>query len=448
MTQVAPLLALQHLQRQAAGLLLYPAVLRAEPAIALLDLLDQLNQMAIAPVVAAADHQACLRAYGRWFQALAAQGQSWQTWLLSQLLWDVNPLATWAQRHGHADLPPSLVAAAQQDLRSLQSFFALSGYQVAQWVAAAVEADPIPVWTTDESAPALDWLRSRPIWQHMLHSPDWSTQVFSLADHYHCYGTGNLAQYRAFRWQQGALVGIPHHDPIQLAELTEYDLPRQALIQNTEALLAGYPALHTLLYGSRGSGKSSLVKALLNEYGDRGLRLVEVPKADLGHLPTIVDKLRDAPQRFIIFVDDLSFEEDDDAFKSLKVVLEGGVTARPANLVVYATSNRRHLIREFHSDRPRPSDADEIHAWDTLQEKLSFSDRFGLTLTFEPADQPTYLAIVQHLAQRAQIELSPQALESRALQWATRHNGRSGRTARQFVDALRAELMLAQSASQ
>ncbi|MGA9377852.1 MAG: DUF815 domain-containing protein, partial [Phormidium sp.] len=156
----------------------------------------------------------------------------------------------------------------------------------------------------------------------------------------------------------------------------------------------------------------------------------------------IVEKLRNLPQKFIIFVDDLSFEEDDDAFKALKVVLEGNLTARPQNVVVYATSNRRHLIREFFADRPRPSDNEEVHAWDTMQEKLSFSDRFGLTLTFEAANQKTYLTIVQHLANQAAIKLAPEELEQRALQWATRHNGRSGRTARQFVDFLRAELAI------
>jgi hypothetical protein len=152
--------------------------------------------------------------------------------------------------------------------------------------------------------------------------------------------------------------------------------------------------------------------------------------------------LRNLPQKFIIFVDDLSFEEDDDAFKALKVVLEGNLTARPQNIVVYATSNRRHLIREFFADRPSPKENDEVHAWDTMQEKLSFSDRFGLTLTFEPANQKTYLHIVRHLAAQAGIEISHEELERQALQWATRHNGRSGRTARQFVDFLKADLAL------
>ena len=150
------------------------------------------------------------------------------------------------------------------------------------------------------------------------------------------------------------------------------------------------------------------------------------------------------PQKFIIFVDDLSFEEDDDIFKALKAVLEGSAIARPKNVVVYATSNRRHLVREFFEDRPRPKDSDEVHAWDTLQEKLSFSDRFGLTLTFQPADQNTYLQIVRHLAKLAKIKLKAADLESRALEWATRHNGRSGRTARQFIDFLQAELAIAE----
>jgi predicted AAA+ superfamily ATPase len=150
------------------------------------------------------------------------------------------------------------------------------------------------------------------------------------------------------------------------------------------------------------------------------------------------------PQKFIIFVDDLSFEEDDDAFKALKVVLEGGATAKPQNVVVYATSNRRHLVREFFGERPLPRDGDEVHAWDTVQEKLSFSDRFGLTLTFEPANQDIYLKIVRHLAAQVGISLTQEELDAQALQWATRHNGRSGRTARQFIDFLSSELAIYQ----
>jgi predicted AAA+ superfamily ATPase len=180
----------------------------------------------------------------------------------------------------------------------------------------------------------------------------------------------------------------------------------------------------------------------LTEYRDRGLRLIEVSKSELHNLPQIIELLRPVPQKFILFVDDLSFEEDDDNFKSLKVILEGSITARAQNVVVYATSNRRHLVREFFSDRPRPLDSDEVQAWDTVQEKLSFGDRFGLTLTFEPANQDTYLTIVHHLAQQIGITLEKEDLDFRAKQWATRHNGRSGRTARQFIDYLQGELAL------
>jgi hypothetical protein len=274
---------------------------------------------------------------------------------------------------------------------------------------------------------------------------DWADAVEVLAAYYRQFGTGLFAQYRALRWQLGQLSGIAHPDTVQLTELVGYESQQDALVKNTEFLLAGYTALHVLLYGSRGSGKSSLVKGLLNKYSERGLRLIEVSKSDLKDLPAIVEQLRDVPQKFIIFVDDLSFEEDDDAFKALKVVLEGSVTARAQNVVVYATSNRRHLIREFFGDRPRPSDGDEVHAWDTVQEKLSFSDRFGLTLTFEPANQDTYLKIVRHLAGQAAISLSQDELDYKALQWATRHNGRSGRTARQFIDFLRGELAISES---
>ncbi|NEP43831.1 MAG: ATP-binding protein, partial [Okeania sp. SIO2H7] len=230
---------------------------------------------------------------------------------------------------------------------------------------------------------------------------------------------------------------------VQLSELVGYESQKETLVKNTEFLLAGYRALHILLYGSRGSGKSSLVKGLLDRYQNRNLRLIEVAKSDLKDLPLIVERLRGVPQKFIIFVDDLSFEEDDDAFKALKAILEGSAIASPENVVVYATSNRRHLVREFFEDRPRPRDSDEVHSWDTVQEKLSFSDRFGLTLTFEPADQDTYLNIVRHRAKQVNIKLKAEDLEYLALQWATRHNGRSGRTARQFVDFLKAELAIA-----
>jgi uncharacterized protein len=418
--------SIQFLQRQVSSLLLYQSVLEGEIGQAFLQLLLAFRQQDKGGL-------ACLEAYGRWFRALAAAGVSWQDYLVMQIVRSDNPFSRQAQRSDLSDLPAALVAAAQQDLQRLQVLYGCNGHQFSLWMKAGFSLSvPLVEWTTAHSI-------EEGIGQRLRAAEDWAEVLPELADYYRRAGIGIFAMYHAFRWQDGRLMGVANPDPIQLRSLVGYETPRAALLKNTEALLAGYPALNVLLYGSRGTGKSSLVKSLVHEYGDRGLRLIEVGKANLKDLPTIVELLRPVPHPFIIFVDDLSFEEDDEAFKALKVVLEGSLTARPTNVVVYATSNRRHLVREFHADRPRPKDADEVHHWDTMQEKMSFSDRFGLTLTFEPADQDAYLEIVRHLVKEAAIEINDEDLQFRALQWATRQNGRSGRTARQFVDFLRAD---------
>jgi predicted AAA+ superfamily ATPase len=424
--------SIQFLQQQAASLLVYQAVMQEPIAEAFLALLDALRQPDEAGLAA-------LQAYGNWFHHLASAGLSWQDYLRVQLLRAENAFTRRLQRTPMEALPAGLINAAQQDLQALQHLYTCDGKQLSQCVQQKSGLETAPaIWLESTASPEVEELSQQPLWSQLA-TANWSTLLTELAEFYRQTGVGLLAKHQAFRWQVGELIGVKYPDPIRLNQLVCYETQKATLKQNTEALLAGYPALHVLLYGSRGTGKSSLVKAILSTYAAQGLRLIEVSKSDLRDLPIIVDLVRDAPQKFIIFVDDLSFEEDDDAYKALKVVLEGNITARPQNVVVYATSNRRHLIREFFGDRPRPSDADEVHAWDTVQEKLSFSDRFGLTLTFEPANQVTYLAIVRHLAEQTEIALDPQELEARALQWATRHNGRSGRSARQFVDFLQAE---------
>ncbi|MBD2021119.1 ATP-binding protein [Leptolyngbya sp. FACHB-36] len=418
------LTSVQTLLQQAASLLLYQSVLADERGQSFLNLLRTIRYAKENPTQDAE----CLYAYGQWFQAMAAGNQTWHDYVVTQILRDENVFSRQVQVADLDRLSPAIVAAAQHDLHTLQCIAACTGEDLSQWVQAVGTITPV-VWT----APATE--RSC-----LTDIDDWATGLEALTAHYRRTGTGLLAEYRALRWQAGQLVGIAHPDPVMVESLVGYEAQKETLLKNTEFLLNGYTALHVLLYGSRGSGKSSLVKGLLHEFVDRPLRLIEVSKSELRELPTIVDRLRDLPQKFILFVDDLSFEEDEDAYKALKVVLEGNLTARPQNVVIYATSNRRHLIREFFGDRPRPRDGDEVHAWDTVQEKLSFSDRFGLTLTFEPADQKTYLAIVHHLAAQAGLSLDSDELTQQALQWATRHNGRSGRSARQFVDFLSAEL--------
>ncbi|MGL5033278.1 MAG: ATP-binding protein, partial [Microcystaceae cyanobacterium] len=347
----------------ASSLLLYQSVFDNAIGRAFLHLLNTLHHKEYEQSY---NSTACLKAYGEWFKLLAENEQSWQDFLIQQILWSDNPFSQKAQVDDLERLPLALIKAVKHDLEILQNIYDCSLKQIIQWVEIASQtlANVIP-WDEVNSLP------------HCFENEeDWTERLPDLARYYQRYGSGLFGCYRAFTWQ-GELRGIAVPDPVELQTLVGYENAKEQLIKNTECLLAGYPALNVLLYGSRGSGKSSLVKALLTTYGDRGLRIIEVNPSQLQNLPQILDRLRTVPQKFILFVDDLSFEEDDERFKSLKVFLEGTLTANSQNVVVYATSNRRHLIREFFGDRPSPIDADEVQAWDTVQEKLSFSDRFG-----------------------------------------------------------------------
>jgi uncharacterized protein len=415
---------LQQLTSQAGALLLYRDVLNDNLSKAYLGLLDALAQQGTSKAL-------ILKAYSHWFYAVAGTGSGWLDWIEHKILSADNPFTRQAQLQNLSDLPQGLIQAACYDLNLLQRW-AIEGPALIQ---AAVSTLAIPELPTIQALDPQDSARS-PFFTNVS---AWADALPVLARCYQQMGIGIFAAAKALRWRNGTLEGIGSPEQIQLTDLVGYDWQQTALKQNTEALLTGHTALNVLLYGSRGSGKSALIKALMTEYGDRGLRLIELNKADMMHLPDVIESIRASVLKFIIFIDDLSFEDEEDSYKALKVVLEGNLTARPANVAVYATSNRRHLIREFFDDRPRPSSADEVHAWDTVQEKLSLSDRFGLTLTFEPADQNTYLKIVRHLAQRFQIDIPDETLTDRALQWTVRHNVRSGRTARQFIDYLRGQ---------
>lgn len=253
-----------------------------------------------------------------------------------------------------------------------------------------------------------------------------------LLAQYCTYGCGDLAKYRAFRWQDGALRGIRTFDRIELADLIGYERQKTSLVENTEAFLANRPANNVLLVGARGTGKSSSVKALANRYFAHGLRLLEIAKPQLAQLPQILEVLRQyGSKKFILFLDDLSFEPFETEYKHLKSAIEGGVEARPANVLLYATSNRRHLIKETWQDR---EGADELHRADSVNETISLSDRFGLTLHYIAPDQAHYLSIIDALLKKAGVELAPEELRIAGLRWENTHSGRSGRAAKQFVD--------------
>ena len=247
-------------------------------------------------------------------------------------------------------------------------------------------------------------------------------------------GGGPLGRVRAARWDGVRLHGVARPAAPDLGLLRGLDRQIDVLARNVEAFLDGAPAMHALLYGPRGSGKSTVVRGLLARYADRGLRLVELPAEELRDLPAVVEKLHGRPERFLLFVDDLAFESGDVRYHPLKSLLEGSVAERPDNVRLITTSNRRHLVQERMAERPDPLD-DDVHAWDTHHERLALSDRFGLVVSFPSTDRRRYLEIVRHLA--AEVGLADGELEGRADRFARAGNGYSGRTAQQFVDAAR-----------
>jgi len=247
------------------------------------------------------------------------------------------------------------------------------------------------------------------------------------------YGYGIYSEYHVFMIRDGAITPVKNPDPIKLSQLSGYEDQRQQVIDNTLALLKGKPANNVLLYGDCGTGKSSTVKAIANEYRSKGLRLIELKKRQLHELPNITETVCKNPLKFIIFIDDLSFTEDDDDFAALKAILEGSVAAAADNLAIYATSNRRHLVRETFSARA----GDEIHLNDTMQEFLSLSDRFGLSVSFQKPDKSTYLRVVDDLAAAYELKTPLDELHIQAEAFAIRRGGRSPRTAKQFIELMK-----------
>ena len=247
------------------------------------------------------------------------------------------------------------------------------------------------------------------------------------------YGYGIYAKNRMFYVDDGgAIVPVLHPDKTELSHLIDYERERQIVIDNTKALLAGKPAANILLTGDAGTGKSSTVKAVANALWSEGLRIIEMRKDQLRVIPKVLDDLSSNPLKFVLFIDDLSFLKDDDNFNALKAVLEGSVTAKSANVVIYATSNRRHIIKETFSDR----EGDDIHRNDTMQELVSLSERFGIHITFSKPNKQTFLNIVHHLAEESGIDMPTSELDMLAERFALERGGRSARLARQFIDRL------------
>lgn len=414
-------------------------------------------------------------------QASGAPGGSeqpvspWFAAVVHGLLADENPFTETVARTEAGELraleglAPSLLAAAEHDLRSLQVLAALRGE--------ALEAEVRrrePVWPPGvltglwhgESPAGGPWPEGAArVHQRLACLEDWAEALPDLVAYWRRAGSGPLGQYLAFRWEEvagesgagPALQPVRSPDPTRLEDLVGYEAAREAVVENTERLVSGRPAHHLLLYGPRGTGKSATVRALVHTFGSRGLRLVELPLGRVGELPGLLKLLRNRPQRFVILLDDLSLEPHDPAARELKVALEGTLEVWPENVRLYATSNRRHLVRESRTG-PAFRQEDEIH------EQISLADRFGMTILFQAADQELYLRIVEGLAEKAGVQIvegghepapqggrlpkasaasgdrsgppwviDRQTLAREALQWALRNNERSPRTAAQFV---------------
>ena len=273
--------------------------------------------------------------------------------------------------------------------------------------------------------------------------PIFATKSLNIVESYHqrCtnihrFGFGLYAKHIMFYIGEGnRIVPVINPDQIRLSSLVDYKREQQIILDNTVALLEGKPAANILLTGDAGTGKSSTVKAVVNELHDRGLRILEVRKEQLHAIPAILDELNTNPLKFILFIDDLSFQKDDDNFSALKAILEGSVSAKSRNVVIYATSNRRHLVKESFSGR----DGDDIHRNDTMQEIISLSERFGIQVTFQKPNKEIYLGIVRHLAEEKGVKMDADELDMLAERFALGRGGRPARAATQFIDGLLAK---------
>jgi predicted AAA+ superfamily ATPase len=365
-------------------------------------------------------------AWGTFYSLLCNRGYSGNLagCLTEAALFDENAFSRAAAAGDAEKLPEPVLDAARRDIAaicrvaSLTPEMILAGYRFRKELGEV--ATTLPRWKT-----------GTPVQQF----GGGADCLKRLADYHRKYGCGMFARYRAFLWREGRIEPVVHPDPVLLDGLKGYDLPRRTVVENTLAFLEGLPCNNCLLYGDRGTGKSSTVKAILNRYYTDGLRMVEMPKEHLSDFPKLVDQIAGLPLRFIIFIDDLSFSRQDDSFASLKAVLEGGLAARPENALIYATSNRRHLLRESFSDR----EGDEVHRSDSIQESLSLADRFGLCVNFSAPDRAGYLAIVQSLAGERGLQLDVEELSRGAEQWALERGGRSPRCAKQYVAVLEAK---------
>lgn len=333
-------------------------------------------------------------------------------WLHDRLRYQEAPYPL-ALEHSGAD--PALETAARRDIETFHLLAELDCDRLIDKLKDLLPPDFAPV------------LANLPRWQ--AGAP---FTFESLSAFYRAEGCGLFARYRAFFWENGALRGVDDPDCTAGGELIGYERQRAQVEANTRAMLEGNPVNNVLLYGESGSGKSVTVKSLLKVPGFDDLRLIEVQKDALGDLTSLIRLLSGRRQKFILFIDDLAFDQDDRTYSVLKTILEGGLERRPANVAVYATSNRRHLVRQTFSARA----GDEVDREETIAEKTSLSDRFGLRVPYLSMDKAGFLDMVEKMAAQSGVEMDRDQLRAKAVAFEARHPGRTPRVARQFIASL------------
>jgi len=351
------------------------------------------------------------------------QGDIWQNYLFSLLIDDLNLFSLAAEKE-NIKKNSSLYKAAENDAEILSQLFKISFAEIR----GSLGADKLNY--LDNYLPSQTAQKKNNAFKKGI-SRSGAELLRNLKDYYKNYGAGQLNKSSAFYWNNSVLKGINNPDLIQFENIVGYQKQKDKLIKNTESFLKGKKAHNVLLYGDSGTGKSSSVKALLNKYNQAGLRLIEIHSEQIKELPEILDFLSARGLFFIIFMDDLSFEEFETEYKYLKAIMEGGIELKPENVLFYATSNRRHIVREKWQDRES-----EVHKNDILNEKLSLAERFGLTLMYNTPSQQEYLNIVNNIAEQEKMNIKKEILNEKAIEWSQWNNGRSGRSARQFIDQL------------
>lgn len=359
------------------------------------------------------DGEGALAAYDQMFYRLKAEGYSGLgTWLWDTLRYTETPYGDLA---GSGRSDPELEGAARRDVETLLQLARLGAEDI------RVALKPI---LTEEYVSVLDNL------------PAWETGApftfEKLAAFYQENGAGLYAKYRAFLWEEGRLVPVADPDCPHPVELLGYDQQRKQVLDNTRLLVEGKPSNNVLLFGDGGTGKSATVKSMLYLPGMENLRLIEIQKENLVGMPRLIRSLAGRRQSFILFIDDLAFDQDDKTYSSLKTILEGGLEKRPLNVAIYATSNRRHLVRQTFSDRA----GDEVDAFETISEKTALAERFGLRIPYMTMSKSEYLALIDHLAGLYHVEMNREVLHAKAMEWEIRHAGRTPRVARQFIASL------------